>query len=53
MATIADADFLSETKKVQLTIDATSGDEMEQVIRDAYNLPASIIERVRKALTTP
>ena len=53
MATIADADFLSETKKVKLTIDPTSGDEMEQVIRDAYNLPASTIERVRKALTTP
>lgn len=53
MTTIRDAEFLAEAKKVQLTIDPTSGEEMEQIIRDAYSLPASTIEKVRKALVTP
>jgi tripartite-type tricarboxylate transporter receptor subunit TctC len=53
MSAIADAEFLAEAKKFQLTIDPMSGDEMEQIIRDAYNLPASTIDKVRKALVTP
>lgn len=53
MATVKDPEFLSDTKKVQLTIDPTSGEEMEQIIRDAYSLPESTIEKVRKALTSP
>ena len=53
MATVQDPDFLAETSKVQLTVDPMSGQEMEQVIRDSYNLPPSTIEKVRKALTTP
>ncbi len=53
MATVADAEFLSEISKVQLTIDAMSGDEMEQLIKDSYNLPPRTVEKVRKALTSP
>lgn len=53
MATVEDPEFLADTKKVQLTIDPTSGEEMEQIIRDAYSLPQSTIEKVRKALTSP
>lgn len=53
LATVADPEFLAETKKVQLTIDAMSGDEMEKLIKDSYNLPESTIEKVRKALTVP
>ncbi len=53
MATVADVEFLSEISKVQLTIDAMSGDEMEQLIKDSYNLPPRTVEKVRKALTIP
>lgn len=53
MATVEDPDFLSEIKKVQLTIDAMSGDEMEKLIRESYALPERTIEKVRKALTVP
>lgn len=53
MATVNDPEFLTETKKVQLSIDPMSGDEMEQLIRDAYNLPPATVEKVRRALTTP
>jgi tripartite-type tricarboxylate transporter receptor subunit TctC len=50
MATMKDPAFLAETKKLQLTIDPTSGEEMEKVVRDAYALPKAIIAKVRKAL---
>ena len=53
MATVSDPEFLTEISKVQLTIDAMSGDEMEQLIKDSYNLPSSTVEKVRKALTSP
>lgn len=53
MATVQDAEFLAEMKKVQLTVDPTSGEEMEQIIKDAYNLAPSTVEKVRKALTSP
>ena len=36
-----DPAFLAETKKLQLTIDPTSGEEMERIVRDAYALPAA------------
>jgi tripartite-type tricarboxylate transporter receptor subunit TctC len=53
MATVADTEFLSDINKVQLSIDAMSGDEMEQLIKDSYNLPPTTVEKVRKALTSP
>jgi tripartite-type tricarboxylate transporter receptor subunit TctC len=53
MATVNDREFLDEANRVQLSIDPTSGEEMEQVISDAYNLPPATIEKVRRALTTP
>ena len=34
-----DPDFLAETKKLQLSIDPTSGEDMERIVRDAYALP--------------
>ena len=50
MATMQDPAFLAETKKLQLSIDPTSGGEMEKIIRDAYALPDAILQKVRKAL---
>jgi tripartite-type tricarboxylate transporter receptor subunit TctC len=51
MATMKDPAFLAEAQKLQLTIDPTSGEEMEKIVRDAYALPPSIVAKVRKALT--
>ena len=51
MATMKDPQFLAEIKKLQLTIDPTSGEEMEKIVRDAYALPDTIIAKVRKALS--
>jgi tripartite-type tricarboxylate transporter receptor subunit TctC len=50
MATMKDPEFLAETAKLQLTIDATSGEAMEKIVRDAYALPDAVIQKVRKAL---
>jgi tripartite-type tricarboxylate transporter receptor subunit TctC len=50
MATMKDPAFLADTKKLQLTIDPTSGADMERVVADAYGLPAAVIERVRSVL---
>jgi len=50
MATMRDPAFVDETARLALTIDPTSGAEMEQIIRENYTLPESIILKVRKAL---
>ena len=51
MATMSDAEFLAEVHKLQLTIDPTSGEEMERIVRDAYGLPENIVLKVRRALS--
>lgn len=50
MATMKDPAFLAETRRLQLTIDPTSGEEMERIVREAYATPQPLIARVRKAL---
>jgi hypothetical protein len=51
MATMRDPAFVDETSRLALTIDPTSGAEMQQIVRENYGLPESIILKVRKALT--
>jgi tripartite-type tricarboxylate transporter receptor subunit TctC len=50
MATMKDPEFLAEVKRIHLTIDPISGEEMEKLVREAYALPPSIIEKVRRTL---
>lgn len=50
VATTKDAEFLEELKKLKLPMDATSGPDLEKVVRDAHALPPTLIERVRKLL---
>jgi tripartite-type tricarboxylate transporter receptor subunit TctC len=50
MDTMRDPDFMSDLNKLQLNFDPTPGEEMEQIVRDAYALPEDIILKVRKAL---
>jgi tripartite-type tricarboxylate transporter receptor subunit TctC len=49
-ATMKDPEFIAELDKLQLKFDPTTGEEMEEIVRDAYALPDSIVQRVRKAL---
>jgi tripartite-type tricarboxylate transporter receptor subunit TctC len=51
MATMKDPDFLADIQKLQLTIDPTTGEEMERIVREAYALPAGVVAKVRKALS--
>ena len=51
MATMKDPEFLTETQKLQLGIDPTTGEEMERIVREAYALPEPIVQKVRKALS--
>lgn len=50
---LEDPELLAEAKKRDLTIDPTSGERMQQIIDEAYRLPAATVETVRRALTTP
>ena len=50
IATMRDPEFLAETGKLGLTIDPTSGEEMERIVRDAYALPEAVKLKVRRAL---
>lgn len=50
MATMQDPEFMAEIEKLQLTIDPTSGEEMQRVVSEAYALPEAVIQKVRKAL---
>jgi len=51
MATMQDPEFLAETDKMALDISPTSGEEMQEIVRENYGLPESIILKVRKALS--
>lgn len=50
MATTKDKDFLAETQKVNLTVDPTSGEEMDRMVAEAYALPPALIAKVRDVL---
>ena len=50
MATMKDPEFLAETERLQLNIDAVTGEEMQQLIKEAYALPDALVQQVRKAL---
>jgi tripartite-type tricarboxylate transporter receptor subunit TctC len=50
MATMRDPEFLAETQRLGLTIEPTSGEEMDRIVRDAYALPEAVKLKVRKAL---
>jgi tripartite-type tricarboxylate transporter receptor subunit TctC len=49
-ATMKDAKFLAETKKLKLEINPVTGDEIEKGIKELYSYPKSIVEAAKKAL---
>ncbi len=50
MATMKDPQFLAEMNKLSMTIDPTSGEDMERIVRDAHALPPEQVEKVRALL---
>lgn len=50
MAALQDTALLAEAQKLNLTVDAMSGDELANRVKALYSLPTAQIERVRKAI---
>jgi tripartite-type tricarboxylate transporter receptor subunit TctC len=50
MATMADADFLADAKKINISIDPASGEEAQRIIADLTNSPPAIIAKARAAI---
>ncbi len=50
MTTMRDPVFLAEMGKLNMTVDPTSGEDVERILRDAHALPAPLIDKVRKLL---
>jgi tripartite-type tricarboxylate transporter receptor subunit TctC len=53
MNTAKDPEFVADLNKLQMNVDPTSGEEMQKIIKNAYSLPATTVEKVRQALTPP
>jgi tripartite-type tricarboxylate transporter receptor subunit TctC len=49
-AALADKDALAEAKRMNLDLDALSGEEVQAEVAKAYAMPAHIIERAKQAL---
>jgi tripartite-type tricarboxylate transporter receptor subunit TctC len=50
MDTLRDPDIVAEAARMQLDIDALSGDEVQAEVAKAFTTPRSIIERARQAM---
>ena len=50
MATMQDKDTLADAKKMNLDLDALSGEEVQAEVAKAYGMPANIVERAKQAL---
>jgi tripartite-type tricarboxylate transporter receptor subunit TctC len=50
METMRDPEIVGEAKKMQLDIDATSGEEVQAEVAKAFAMPKNIVERARQAL---
>jgi tripartite-type tricarboxylate transporter receptor subunit TctC len=50
MAALADPEALAEAKKMNLDLDALSGEDVQAEVAKAYAIPANIVERAKQAL---
>ena len=48
--TMKDPDFLAETKKKKLDIDATTGEEVEALTKEVMSQPKEVVERLKKMM---
>lgn len=49
-ATMEDPEFLAEMAQLSLTVDPMSGEQMQEVVENAYDLPDALVERIRAML---
>jgi len=47
---LRDPELLAEAKKGRLDIEPTSGEELEALVREIFDSPPEVIERVKKLL---
>lgn len=52
-ATMTDADFLAEAKKLQLDIDPLDAAAVEKLLANAYNAPRNIVDAAARLVTAP
>lgn len=50
LATFNDPEFLTEMLRIHITPNPTSGERMQDIVRNAYALPPSILARIRAIL---
>jgi tripartite-type tricarboxylate transporter receptor subunit TctC len=50
MAALQDKDTVAEAKKMNLDLDALSGEEVQAEVAKAYAMPANIVEQAKQAL---
>jgi tripartite-type tricarboxylate transporter receptor subunit TctC len=53
MATTKDKEFLAEAERMNTDVAPVDGEGVAAVIRQAYTMPAAVIERAKAVLTTP
>ena len=49
-ATMKDAEFIAETKRLNLELDPETGEQLEATIRQIYATPKEIVERVSELI---
>src|SRR5262245_9255650 len=50
-ATLADTDFLAETKKINLDVNPLSGEEVKNIVDDLFKLPAPMVTKLAGILS--
>jgi hypothetical protein len=50
MATTADSEFRKEAEKLGFEINATPGDKLEALVRNAYRTPKDVVKRTAELL---
>jgi tripartite-type tricarboxylate transporter receptor subunit TctC len=48
--TLNDPDVLAEAKKARMDVEPTSGEELESLVKEIFDAPPEVIERVKKIL---
>ena len=48
--TLNDPDVLAEAKKGRMDVDPTSGEELENLVKEIFDSPPEVLERVKKIL---
>jgi tripartite-type tricarboxylate transporter receptor subunit TctC len=50
--TLKDPEALAEAKKSRMDVEPTSGEELEALVKEIFDSPPEVLERVKKVLAT-